>query len=172
MLLRLVTYLSRLQRYGEKSSPQNIKAKNRHLLTIINNSRMFETINQRIKAVLDTVYHGNVTAMAKGSYIKRTTINSIVGPNETTPGFDVIAKIGEISSPRISMEWLVRGVGDMFLDEKDTIIYNNGVNGDNNASYNDSDMLSRLVGLVEAKDKQLAEKDKQINTLLEIIKAK
>ena len=33
-------------------------------------------------------------------------------------------------------------------------------------------MLSRLVGLVEAKDKQLAEKDKQINTLLEIIKAK
>ena len=60
-------------------------------------------------------------------------------------GFDVIAKIGEISSPRISMEWLVRGIGDM---------------------------LSRLVGLVEAKDKQLAEKDKQINTLLEIIKAK
>lgn len=135
---------------------------------------MFETINQRIKAVLDTVYHGNVTAMAKGSFIKRTTINSIVGPSETTPGFDVIAKIGEISSPRISMEWLVRGVGDMFLDEKDTIIYNSGINGDNNANntVNDSDMFSRLVGLVEAKDKQLQEKDKQINTLLEIIKAK
>lgn len=65
------------------------------------------------------------------------------------------------------MEWLVRGIGDMFLDEKDTIIYNSGINGDNNANntVNDSDMLSRLVGLVEAKDKQ-------INTLLEIIKAK
>lgn len=76
---------------------------------------MFETINQRVKAVLDTAYHGNVTAMAKGSCIKRTTINSIVGPNETTPGRgpDVIAKIGEISPPRISMEWPVRGTGDM-----------------------------------------------------------
>lgn len=42
---------------------------------------MFATINQRIKAVLDTVYGGNVTAMAKGTYIKRTTINSIVGPS-------------------------------------------------------------------------------------------
>ena len=75
---------------------------------------MFATINQRIKAVLDTIYGGNVTAMAKGTYIKRTTINSIVGPSETSPGFDVIAKIGEISSPRISMEWLVRCVCDMF----------------------------------------------------------
>ena len=28
---------------------------------------MFTTINQRIKAVLDTVYGGNVTAMAKGT---------------------------------------------------------------------------------------------------------
>lgn len=134
--------------------------------------RMFETINERIRHILDTVYQGNVTAMSKGTYIKRTTLSSIVRDDGNTPGFDVITKIAEITSPRISMEWLVRGIGDMFLDEKDTITYNNGVNGDNNASYNDSDMLNRLVGLVEVKDKQLAEKDKQINTLLEIIKAK
>lgn len=133
---------------------------------------MFETINERIRHILDTVYQGNVTAMSKGTYIKRTTLSSIVRDDGNTPGFDVITKIAEITSPRISMEWLVRGIGDMFLDEKDTITYNNGVNGDNNASYNDSDMLNRLVGLVEVKDKQLAEKDKQINTLLEIIKAK
>ena len=46
---------------------------------------MFETINQRIKAVLDTVYHGNVTAMAKGSYIKRTTIKWCHGSSSQTP---------------------------------------------------------------------------------------
>lgn len=132
---------------------------------------MFATINLRIKAVLDTVYSGNVTAMAKGTFIKRTTINSIVGPSETTPGFDVIAKIGEISSPRISMEWLIRGVGEMFLYEKDSIKYqiNNSLN---NGSVNDSDTLNRLLGLVESKDKQIEEKDKQINTLLDIIKNK
>lgn len=130
---------------------------------------MFETINERIKAVLDTVYRGNVTAMAKGTYIKRTTLNSIVGPSETSPGFEVIAKLGEISSPRISMEWLVRGVGDMFLDEKDAIIYNNGINGDNNKNNSfqtsDTDTTKRLLSMLE-------EKDKQINTLLDIIKNK
>lgn len=125
---------------------------------------MFETINERIKYILDTLYKGNVTAMAKGTYIKRTTLSSIVRDDGNTPGFDVIMKIAEIKSHRISMEWLVRGKGDMFLDEKDTILYNSGINGDNNANntVNDSDMLSRLVGLVEAKDKQ-------INTLLGII---
>ena len=134
---------------------------------------MFETINLRIKAVLDTVYRGNVTAMAKGTFIKRTTINSIVGPSETSPGYDIIAKIGEMSSPRISMEWLIRGVGEMFLDEKDSIKYqiNNCINGDNNKnnSVNDSDTLNRLLALVETKDKQIEEKDKQINTLLNIV---
>ena len=120
---------------------------------------MFATINLRIKAILDTVYKGNVTAMAKGTFIKRTTINSIIGPSETTPGYDIIAKIGEVSSPRISMEWLVRGAGDMFLDEKDSIKYQ--VN---------TDTLSRLLALVETKDKQIEEKDKQINSLLEILK--
>ena len=131
---------------------------------------MFTTINQRIKAVLDTVYGRNVTAMAKGTYIKRTTINSIVGPSETSPGFDVIAKIGEISSPRISMEWLVRGVGDMFLDEKDSIRYQiNCGSNITNSPVNDSDTLNRLLALVEAKDSQIEQKDKQINILLNIL---
>ena len=131
---------------------------------------MSTTINQRITAVLDTVYGGNVTAMAKGTYIKRTTINSIVGPAETSPGFDVIAKIGEIPSPRISMEWLVRGVGDMFLDEKDSIRYqiNSGSNI-TNSPVNDSDTLNRLLALVEAKDSQIEQKDKQINIVLNIL---
>ena len=131
---------------------------------------MLETINERIKHVLDTLYNGNVTAMAKATSIKRTTINSIVWPSETSPGFDVIAKIGEISSPRISMEWLVRGVGDMFLDEKDSIRYqiNSGSNI-TNSPVNDSDTINRLLALVEAKDSQIEQKDKQINILLNIL---
>ena len=131
---------------------------------------MFATINQRINAILDTVYGGNVTAMEKGAYIPRTTINSIVGSSKTSPGFNVIAKIGEISSPRISMEWLVRGVGDMFLDEKDSIKYQiNSSSNITNSPVNDSDTLNRLLALVEAKDSQIEQKDKQINTLLNIL---
>lgn len=132
---------------------------------------MFETINERIRHILDVVFKGNVTAMSKGTYIKRTTLNSVVGTDGNTPGADIIQKIAEMSSHRISMEWLIRGVGEMFLDEKDNIKYNNCINGDNNKnnSVNDSDTLNRLLGLVEAKDKQIEEKDKQINTLLNIV---
>ena len=131
---------------------------------------MFETINERIKHVLDTLYKGNVTAMSKATYIKRTTLSSIVGADGNTPGFDVIMKIAEISSHRISMEWLIRGTGDMFLDEKDSIKYqiNSGSNI-NNSPVNDTDTLNRLLALVEAKDSQIEQKDKQINTLLSII---
>ena len=45
---------------------------------------MLETINERIKHVLDTLYKGNVTAMAKATYIKRTTLRCH-GSNSQTP---------------------------------------------------------------------------------------
>lgn len=121
---------------------------------------MGTTINERIKSVLEIVYQSNVTAMAKGTYIKRTTLNSIVGEKEVAPGFEVIKNLGEISSPRLSMEWLIRGVGDMFLsDDKGSSINSNN----ENTNINDGDTINRLISLLE-------EKDRQINTLLELLK--
>lgn len=38
-------------------------------------------INERIKAICDSVYSGNVSQMAKASYISRTTLLSIMGIN-------------------------------------------------------------------------------------------
>lgn len=75
---------------------------------------MATTINERIKEVLNTVYQGNISAMAKSTGIKRTTLNSVVGASEVTPGYDMLQKIGDISSHKISMEWLIRGTGTMF----------------------------------------------------------
>ena len=127
---------------------------------------MFETINERIKHILDTLYKGNVTAMSKATFIKRTTLSSIVGADGNTPGFDVIMRIAEISSHRISMEWLIRGTGDMCLGEKENVplvdnsVSNNHIHGVSN--INNGDTLNRLLSIVE-------QKDKQINTLLGII---
>ena len=133
---------------------------------------MFETINERIKHILDTLYKGNTTAMAKATNVKRTTLGSSVGTDGNSPGFDVIMKIAGIPSPRISMEWLIRGVGEMFIDEKDAIKYSvNTVNSHNeNANINDTDTINRLLSMLEAKDKQMEAKESQVNTLLEIIK--
>ncbi|WP_337951526.1 hypothetical protein [Prevotella sp.] len=133
---------------------------------------MLETINERIKHILDTLYKGNTTAMAKATNVKRTTLGSIVGADGNSPGFDVITKIAGITSPRISMEWLIRGVGEMFIDEKDAIKYSvNTVNSHNeNANINDTDTINRLLSMLETKDKQMEAKENQVNTLLEIIK--
>lgn len=159
-----------VQMYDEISSPQNKMTKFRQSLMVFNISHMETTINERINAILQVVYKGNVTAMAKSTYIKRTTINSIVGPSETSPGFDVLAKLGEISSPCISMEWLIRGVGNMILDHVPVpSSVNSSVVGDNNANNSittvNEDATKCLIG-------QLVEKDKQINQLLQILAAK
>lgn len=131
---------------------------------------MFETINERIKYILDTLYRGNVTAMSKATYIKRTTLSSIVGTDGNTPGFDVIMKIAEITSHRISMEWLIRGNGDMYLSDSETapLVDNSGSNNrihDVSNISNSGDTVNRLLSIVE-------QKDKQINTLLDILKTK
>ena len=131
---------------------------------------MFETINERIKYILDTLYKGNVTAMSKGTYIKRTTLSSIVRDDGNTPGFDVIMKIAEITSHRISMEWLIRGKGDMCLTDNETapLVDNSGSHNrihDVSNISDSGDTINRLLSIVE-------QKDKQINTLLDILKTK
>lgn len=70
-------------------------------------------INERIRAILNDVFHGNVSAMAKATYINRNTLNSIVGEKEVTPGYDVIRHIVEMSTPQISIDWLITGNGEM-----------------------------------------------------------
>jgi len=123
---------------------------------------LYQTINERIKAILDTYYNGNTTAMAKATYIKRTTLNSITGADEVSPRYEVLKNIAELSSPKISMEWLIRGVGDMELrdDDKSIVIRKNSDN--RNTSINDGDTINRLLALLE-------EKDKQINKLIDKI---
>lgn len=130
-----------------------------------------KAINDRIRYVLDIVFGGNVTAMARATGIKRTTLSSVIGNGHSTPSADIISRIADISSPYISMEWLIRGEGDMPISDTDSVKYNTGINGDNNKnnSVNDSGTLHRLLTLLESKDKQIEEKDKQISTLLNIV---
>lgn len=73
--------------------------------------------------------------------------------------------------PNVNPSWLLTGEGDMLIEDTDSVKYNTGINGDNNKnnSVNDSGTLHRLLTLLESKDKQIEEKDKQISTLLNIV---
>lgn len=86
-------------------------------------------INNRIKAICDKVFNGNLSQMAKATYIKRTTLISIIGEQQSSPGYDVLRKIVEMTTANINETWLLTGSGEMFLDEKPTpeISYTEGV---------------------------------------------
>lgn len=124
---------------------------------------MAGAINERIKAVLCEIYKGNVTAMAQATNIKRTTLNSIIGSDGVSPRYEILRNIADISSPRISMEWLIRGTGPMLLSDSREVRSENSNN--KNTNINDSETLGKLLSMLE-------EKDKQINKLLELMKTK
>lgn len=86
-------------------------------------------INERIRLILSEVFHGNVTAMAKGTFINRNTLNSIIGEKEVTPGYDVIRRIAEMSTPEVNLNWLLTGEGEMSVANEQTpeISYTDGV---------------------------------------------
>ena len=67
--------------------------------------------------------------------------------------------------PSVSAEWLMRGVGSMYASDGAAVVGNNNVANNRNTTVNDTDAVRLLAN-------QLAEKDKQINQLLQIIAAK
>lgn len=93
-------------------------------------------INERIKTICDVVFKGNTTQMAKATYISRTTIISIIGEQQSAPGYDVLRKIVEMPTVDISEKWLLTGEGEMCINEpKPQISYKTGV------PYYDEDFL-------------------------------
>lgn len=113
------------------------------------------TINERFKAVAEVCYKGNVTAMAKATFVKRSTLATIIA-DDSLPSFDVIRKIAEVSTPRISMEWLIRGIGNMLLEDSCGVTVRDNqhtIVGSNNGGGMSENFVK---GLLDEKDKQIA----------------
>lgn len=72
-------------------------------------------INGRIREILSKIFNNNAKAMAKATYVSQYTLNSIAR-EEATPDYDIIRRILEMSSPQISVDWLITGNGNM-IDE-------------------------------------------------------
>lgn len=87
------------------------------------------SINERIKAICDEVFNGNLTQMAKATYISRTTLISITGEQQSTPGYDILRKIVEMPTVNIDKDWLLTGNGKMIVEDVPTpeISYTDGV---------------------------------------------
>ncbi len=125
---------------------------------------MQTSVNERIKLIIETLFNGNISSFSNAIDVKRTTINSIIGEKQTAPGYNIIRNIGEISSPKINLDWLILGIGEMYSSGENNISISQ--TNSNNSQINESEVIIRLLAQLEEKDRQLREKDKQIETLL------
>lgn len=94
-------------------------------------------VNSRIKEICDKIFNGNLSQMAKATYISRTTLISIIGEQQSSPGYDVLRKIVEMSTADINETWLLTGEGEMIVDNKTKAV----VNFSEGVPYYDEDFL-------------------------------
>ncbi len=134
-------------------------------------------INERIREILRDVFHGNVSAMAKATYINRNTLNSIIGEKEVTPGYDVIRRIVEMSTPQININWLITGDGKMIdtpsTPDANILASQHSVanTGNNSVVLNapcteDSKVIESLRKEIEYLERILSEKERFITHLI------
>lgn len=74
---------------------------------------MEDSVNKRIKAVVDEMYSRNVSAAAREMGIKQSTLKSIVA-GDAKPSFETIQKILKDDLVGLSAEWLIFGNGEMY----------------------------------------------------------
>lgn len=104
------------------------------------------SINQRIQAVINEMFNGNVSEFERSSGIKPYTVKNIVGSRQTKPSYDVLESIIR-NNVQISSDWLLTGEGDMLktdqitpainYDYKGAPYYNVDFNGGFDLIYND-----------------------------------
>lgn len=129
------------------------------------------SVNERFNEIAKRLYSGNISAMAVETGIKRTTLQDIVNGKKSSPGYDIIRKIAEISAVKISLDWLILGVGEMLdSQESSTTITNNSHNI--GSPINDSVVINKLLTQLEEKDRQLEQKSQEINRLLTLLEKK
>ena len=114
-------------------------------------------VKNRLRAALDA-YGENPTSLSKKFGVNQKTLNNQIN-SDTTVSLSTILLISK-ALPEVSLEWLLRGEGEMSLLSTSVVNshnVNSKVNSDNNTL---SENFVRDM---------LAEKDKQIETLLSLL---
>lgn len=106
------------------------------------------SVNERIKAIIDDRFDGNVSRFGREVGIKQPTMSTILGARQNKPSFEVIQAIATASALfDLSLRWLITGVGEMYIDGEEL-------------PESDDALVRALLGTI--KDQQ-----KKIDSLLE-----
>ena len=153
---------------------------------------MKNTINQRIKEIVNQLFDGNKASFAKQVNVRPTTLyNCLKKENPSMPSGEILEKIvAKIED--LSAEWLLTGKGEMLktgdisITDSPQTMANTGTQGDNcnqinglsektvaKYSENYQDIIKKMQVQIDKKDEQidvfvnrLNEKDKQIDHLI------
>lgn len=77
---------------------------------------LLKPINERIITILEKVYNGNASNMARDLDIKRSTLGSLINPPYCSPSYEILERIAKNASYKINKDWLLTGEGYM-IDE-------------------------------------------------------
>lgn len=78
------------------------------------------SVNERIKAIIDDRFDGNVSKFCREIGIKQPTMSTILGARQNKPSFEVVQSIATANAlNNLSLRWLVCGVGDMYIDKEE-----------------------------------------------------
>lgn len=116
---------------------------------------MEETVNERIRLVMENFGYRSVRAFATKIGIAPTSLNDVIRKG-AEPKFSTLSKL-LVAEPLLSAEWLLRGDGKMMLSGEE-------VPGDLLQSF--TEQLEKLEKDVEETKEQLEEmKEKLLTTL-------
>lgn len=76
-----------------------------------------DSINFRIKFLIDSLYNGNISLFCRSVGIKQPTLNTIVGERQSKPSFDILYAIAS-NVASLNVDWLITGEGEAFSDKK------------------------------------------------------
>lgn len=116
-------------------------------------------INGRIREILTKIFDNNATAMAKATWVSRNVQNSILKEG-VTPDYETILRIIDMPTPRISVDWLITGNGEMIENTRETT--NNTENSievtDNTKSFNSNadEVIKDLTTIIKIQEERIA----------------
>jgi len=77
-------------------------------------------INERIKAIINDRFEGNVSRFCRETAIKQSTMSMLLGPRQSSPSFEVIEKVANTEVLfDLSLRWLITGVGEMYIEKEE-----------------------------------------------------
>lgn len=136
-----------------------------------------DTINNRIKDVINKFYDGNATAFARIVNVGPSTIHSIIGKKQSIPTFTVISSIYEaLYKEGLSAHWLLTGEGQMIkeniikgkVNDLGLFLYKRGKvapEAMDNLIKSLEEEIKELKEDIKMKDTTISKRDELINTL-------